>query len=47
MELATSSDSWQRFGHFSDFVGTGPRHEHLRQSLGNVRFVAPCIQFRP
>jgi len=40
MVLATSSNSHKRLGHFSYLMGTCPGHEHLRQSFGNVRFIA-------
>jgi hypothetical protein len=38
--LATSSDSHEGLGHFSHFVGTRPSDKHLRESFGNVRFIA-------
>ena len=38
--LPTSSDSQQRLSHFSHFVGARPSHEHLRQPLCDVRFIA-------
>ena len=34
------SHSHQRLGHFSYFVGACAGHEHLRQSFGNMGFVA-------
>src|SRR5713101_8374515 len=36
----TGSHSQQRLSHFSHFVGACPGHEHLRESLCDVRFIA-------
>ena len=38
--LATSRHSHELLGYFSYFVGTGPGHEHLGESVRNVRFIA-------
>ena len=40
MVLPTSSDSHEGFGDLSDLVRAHPSHEHLRQSFGNMRFIA-------
>src|SRR5438874_6738204 len=36
----TGHHSHERLGYFSYFVGTGPSHKHLGQSIRNVRFIA-------
>ena len=38
--LPTSSHSQHGLSDFSHLVGTRPSDEHLRQSFGNLRFIA-------
>ena len=43
MVLPTSSDSHEGLGDLSHLVRAHPSHEHLRQSFGDMRFIALVV----